>query len=89
MLKFKKARRELTKTYQKEQIENQINKIRNLVEDRKLQLAWQTVNEVSWRKSTPRARLKAATQEEKLDQWKEHFKNLLRNPSEITNTPTE
>ena len=37
------------------------------------------VNEVSGRKSTLRAKLKAASQEEGIQKWKEHFKNLVIN----------
>ena len=37
------------------------------------------------RKSTFRAKLKAASQKERLQIWKEHFKNLLENPPEVTN----
>ena len=44
----------------------QINKIRNLVKDRQSWLAWITVNEVNGRKSTLRAKIKAASQEESL-----------------------
>ena len=33
--------------------------------------------------------LKVASQEERPLKWKEHFKYLLGNPSEITNKPTE
>ena len=36
------------------------------------------------RKSTSRAKLKAASQEQIHQKWKEHFKNLLGNPREIT-----
>ena len=45
---------ERTNTQQKEQLEyiqGQINEIKNLVEDRQSQIAWQTVNEVNRRKS--------------------------------------
>ena len=81
-------------TYQKEPlgyIPGRINRIRNSVEDRQSQLAWPTVNEVNGRKSTSRAKLKAANQEERLHNWKEHVKNLLRNSldktiKEITNS---
>ena len=62
-----KKQNELTNVYLKEQtdyIQNQINKIRDLVEDRQSRIAWQTVNKVSRRKSTARAKLKAASQEE-------------------------
>ena len=75
--KLKKADRELTDAYQIEEIEfiqGQINKIRNSVEDRQSWTAWQTVNEG---KSTSRAKLKPASQEEWIQIWKEHFKNLL------------
>ena len=56
-----KAQNELTNEYLKEQteyIQNQINKIRESVEDRQSRIAWQMVNEVSRRKSTARAKLK-------------------------------
>ena len=61
-----KAQIELVNAYQKEQIEyNQghINKLRNSVDDRQSQIAWQTVKEVN-KKNTSRAKLKAASQEE-------------------------
>ena len=77
--------RKWTNTYQKEQlahIQSQINKTRNLVEDRQSRLAEQTINEVSRRKNTLRAKLKAASQEERQQKWEEHVKNLLRNPPE-------
>ena len=41
-----------------EYIQNQINKIRNLVEDRQSKIAWQMVNEVRRRKSTVKTKLK-------------------------------
>ena len=53
--KLKKAQNELTNVYLKEQIkfiQNQINKIRVLVEDRQSRISWQTLNEVNKRKST-------------------------------------
>ena len=46
--KLKKAQNELTNAYLKEQteyIQNQINKIRDSVEDKQSRIAWQTVNE--------------------------------------------
>ena len=38
------------------------------------------------KKTTSKAKLKSADQEERLLQWKEHFKNLFRNP---TNKPIQ
>ena len=35
------------------------------------------------------AKLKVANQEERHQEWKEHFKNLLGNPPEVPDKPTE
>ena len=88
--KLKKAQRELINAYQKEQLEysqDQINKIRNSVEDIQSRIAWQTVNEVSETKSTSRAKLKAASQEERIQTWKEHFKSLLGKSFKVRDKP--
>ena len=42
-----------------------------------------TVNEVSKRKNTSRAKLKAASQVEQIHMWKEHFKNFLGKPPKV------
>ena len=63
--KLKTAQYQLAGTYIKEQteyIQNQIDKIRDSVEDRQSRIAWQTINEVSRRKNTAKAKLKAANQ---------------------------
>ncbi len=39
------------------------------------------------RKSTSRSKLKAASQEEQIHLWKEHFKNLLRKSTKVTDKP--
>ena len=72
---------------QTEYIQNQIDKIRDSVEDRQSRIAWQTINEVSRRKNTPKAKLKAANQQERIKLWKQHFENLLGNPPKITHEP--
>ena len=43
---------------------------------------------MSKRKSTSRVKLKAASQEDWIQMWKEHFKNLLGNSSKVTDKPT-
>ena len=86
--KLEKAQYQLAGIYLKEQteyIQNQIDKIRDLVEGRQSRIAWQTINEVSRRKSTAKAKLKAANQQEKIKLWKQHFENLLGNPLKETN----
>ena len=88
--KLEKAQHQLTGIYLKEQaeyIQNQIDKIRDSVEDRQSRIAWQTINEVSRRKSTAKAKLKAASQQERVKLWEQHFKNLLGNTPEIMYEP--
>ena len=87
---LKKAQYQLAGIYLKEQtefIENKIDKIRDSVEDRQSRIAWQAINEVSGRKSTPKAKLKAANQQERIKLWKQHFENLLANPPNATQEP--
>ena len=59
--KLEKAQYQLAGLYLKEQaeyIQNQIDKIRDSVEDSQSRIAWQTINEVSRRKSTVKEKLK-------------------------------
>ena len=84
-LKLKKAQNELASIYLKEQtecIQNQINKIRDSVENRQSRIAWQTINKVSRRKSTAKAKLKGTNQKERIKLWKQHFEDLVGNPHE-------
>ena len=77
--KLKKTQSKLINAYLKEQtkyIQDQIKKIRDSVKDRQSRIAWQTVNEVSRRKSTARDELKPASQEQ-IHLLKQHFKNLF------------
>ena len=88
-LKLKTAQYQLAGIYIKEQteyIQNQIDKIRDSVEDRQSRIAWQTINEVSRRKNTAKAKLKA-NQQERIKLWKQHFENLLGNPPKKTHEP--
>ena len=63
--KLKTAQYQLAGIYIKEQteyIQNQVDKIRDSVEDRQSRIARQTINEVSRRKSTVKAKLNATNQ---------------------------
>ena len=85
--KLKKAQYQLAGIYLKEQteyIQNQIDNIRDSVEDRQSRIAWQTINKVSRRKSTAKVKLKAANQQERIKLWKQ---NLLGNPPKVTHEP--
>ena len=88
--KLKTAQYQLAGIYKKEQtkyLKNQIDKIRDSVEDRQSRIAWQTINKVSRKKSTAKAKLKVANQQERIKLWKQHFENLLGNPSKVTHEP--
>ena len=67
--------------------QNQIDTIRDSVEDRQSRIAWQTINEVSRRKSIAKAKLKATNQQEQIKLWKQHFENLQGNPPKVTHEP--
>ena len=86
-LKLKKEQNELANIYLEEQteyIQNQIEKIRDSVEDRQSRIACQTINEASRRKSAAKAKLKATSQQERIHLWKQHFENLLGDPPKVT-----
>ena len=88
-LKLKKAQYQFAGVYLKEHgeyIQNQRDKIRDSVKDRQSRIAYQTINEVSKRKSTVKAKLKEANQE-RIKLWKQHFENLLENPPKVTPDP--
>ena len=75
-LKLKMAKNELANIYLKQKIQyiqNQIDTIRDSVEDRQSRIAWQTTKEVSRRKSTAKAKLKATSQQDQIHLWKQHF----------------
>ena len=89
-LKLKKAQNELASIYLKEQteyIQNQIDKIRDSVEDRQSKIVWQMINKVSRRKRTAKTKLKATNQQERIKLWKQHFENLRGNPPKLTHEP--
>ena len=111
-LELKKAQKELSNIYQKEQTgyiqiyiyistkKNKqniykyiyiyiyhIDKIRYSVEDRQFRIAWQTVKEVSRMKCIAKAKIKATNQQEQIQLWKQHFKNLFGNPPKVTHEP--
>ena len=52
---------------------NKIDQINQCSENKQSSLAWKTVNEITGRKRTCRAKLKASSQKDRLNQWKGHF----------------
>ena len=56
--------------------QSQIDRIENTSENKQPSLGWQTVNEITVRKKSTKAKIKASNQEERLKKWMNHFKNL-------------
>ena len=77
-----------TKKEQFDYIQGQINKIKKSAEERQSRIAWQTVNYVKKSKRISRAKLKAASQEDRTEMWKEHFKKLLGKCYKVRDKPT-
>ena len=57
------------------------------MEDSQSRIAWQTINEVSRKKSKAKEKLKAANQQERIKLWKQHFENPLGNPPKVMLEP--
>ena len=49
--------------------------------------SWQTINKMSRRKSTVKAKLKPTRQQARIHLWKQHLVNLLGNSPEVTQEP--
>lgn len=78
--RYRAAQTKLKHTYRTEQetyINSKIELIENSAINKQAALAWKTVNEISGRKSSNKAKLKASDQKERIDKWKVHFANLL------------
>ena len=93
---FKLIQSSFVKLYENEQndyIENKIEEIQNAATNKESALAWKTFNEISGRKKTNKAKLKAKNEKERIDLWHNHFKDIQGCPiSNQTNTedhPTE
>ena len=50
-------------------------------------ISWQTINEVSRRNRTAKAKLKFTNQQERIKLWKQNFVNLLGNLSKVKHEP--
>ncbi|XP_068691683.1 uncharacterized protein [Montipora foliosa] len=85
---FNEARLSLKEAYRDEQkiyLESKISQIRNSVTNKRSAEAWKTVKEITGRKSSNSSKLKAPSQEERIQLWKNHFKDLLGKPPQVSN----
>ena len=90
---FKAAFAEFTNTYTWEStaiyIQSKIQLINNAAANKQSSLAWKTVNEISGIRSTNKSKLKANSQTERLNKWKEHFENLLGKAPNVSDNEIE
>ena len=89
---FEKAKADLTSTYETEQakyLQTKIDLIVNSANNMQSAMAWKTINEISGRKGSSKAKLKAKDQSDRLKKWKEHFENLLGNIPKIDDQPIQ
>ena len=57
------------------------------MQPQQISLAWKVVNDVSRRKKSPKSKVKANTQEERLELWKNHFQGLLGKEPTVNDLP--
>ncbi|XP_071958787.1 uncharacterized protein [Antedon mediterranea] len=89
--KFNREKYKLTRLYQIEletYLQTKIDSIKQYSVNKQSSMVWDTINEISGRKRISQAKLKATSQNDRLNQWKNHFKNLLGNIPNITNVET-
>ena len=88
---IRKASEELDQ-YRKEQekyVKNKIAELNNAHTNKKSEVVWQIVNEICHRKESKRSILKGKSKQDRLNQWKNHFSNLLGQAPPIINIPTK
>ena len=76
--------KEAYKLEQTKYLENKITHIRNSATNKQSAEAWKAVNEITGRKASNSAKLKAENQEERVKLWENHFKDLLGKPPQVT-----
>ena len=82
----KKAQKDLSEICN---LKQQIDKIAHSAANTQSSMVWQTVNEVSGRKTTSKSKLKASIEQERISLWKEHFRNLLGKAPVLSDSPVE
>ena len=69
---------------QSKYLQNRIDEITSTVTNKKSGTAWKTINEISGRKSTNKAKIKATDNQDRIQKWQDHFKELLGNQPDIS-----
>ena len=90
--KLKCAQKSLNDAYITEQtayLQDKINVISSINDNKQAATAWKTVNEICGRKNANKAKIKASSNQERTLLWKQHFQNLLGKPPNIIDREIE
>ena len=77
------------KTEQSNYLKSKIRQTQESTDNKQSATAWKIINEISGRKTTNKAKLKAENQKARIDKWKSHFENLFGKPPKINEGPTK
>ena len=86
--KITQSKKELEAAYTSaltEYIEGKITSLKSLHINKQHSAAWEVVNEITGRKDKPSPIIKGGSQSARKENWTDHFKNLLGEPSHVTN----
>ena len=89
---YDQAKRELKEAYKQSQeqyVQEKTHLITAATQQHQSRLAWQTVNEISGRKSTNQGKLRAENPQDRLNKWQQHFEQLLGEPPSVIDVPVE
>ena len=68
-----------------EELENNIRKVENADAKSQHKESWRLINQISGRKTIKKGKIKANTNEERIEKWYQYFKQLLGNEPTISN----
>ena len=91
-MRVENAKAELDKAYsieQKRYVEEKISIIESAHVKHQVRLVWATVNEVTGQKKSNEGQIRVNSPEERLKLWKNHFEQLLGQPSVLDDQPIQ
>ena len=89
---YERAKGELINAYNNEQqryIDEKLEELKRTNPNSEAAVAWKIANEITGRKTTNRAKLRAKNDAERVGLWKQHFQKLLGAPPKISDKPTK
>ena len=89
---YKQAKKALEEAYNavtEEDLSCKLKEVEMAHSNSKHGQSWRLINDITGRKASAKGQLKGNTQEERVKNWFEHFKNLLGSPPDIENEEEE